>query len=457
MILLRKKEIVLVLFLIFSIHLFSQDIVGDWKGTVDIRGSKLDIAFHIEKVDTIYTATLDIPAQGLNGAKASNTKVDNTSVIITFSDLKLAYEGVLNDDGEIIGNMKQGGFPIPLNLKKGTVILNRPQEPKPPFNYYSEEITFVSNADNVSLKGTLTLPEKNGQFPLVIIVSGSGPQNRDGDMFGHKPYLVLADHLTKNGIAVFRFDERGVGESGGDFGKVTIELSSLDVKSAIDFLKERKEINNDKIGLIGHSIGGVVAPKIASENKKISFLVLLAAPGVPGDQLMLLQKAAFEKDMGLNELQIQQGQKIVKEAYDIIKEAKLDNQSLKDSIHSFYKNKYGNLFPENQRKALVNQITSYEVASFIRSRPSEYLEKIKIPVLALNGDKDLQVLPKENLAAIKAALDKAGNTNVEIMELKSLNHLFQEATRGSLGEYSEIEQTFSPLALDMITKWIKNQ
>ncbi|MGY3794453.1 alpha/beta hydrolase family protein [Aquimarina sp. 433] len=457
MILLRKKEIVLVLFLIFSIHLFSQDIVGDWKGTVDIRGSKLDIAFHIEKVDTIYTATLDIPAQGLNGAKASNTKVDNTSVIITFSDLKLAYEGVLNDDGEIIGNMKQGGFPIPLNLKKGTVILNRPQEPKPPFNYYSEEITFVSNADNVSLKGTLTLPEKNGQFPLVIIVSGSGPQNRDGDMFGHKPYLVLADHLTKNGIAVFRFDERGVGESGGDFGKVTIELSSLDVKSAIDFLKERKEINNAKIGLIGHSIGGIVTPKVASENKKISFLVLLAAPGVPGDQLMLSQKAAFEKDMGLNELQIQQGQKIVKEAYDIIKEAKLDNQSLKDSIHSFYKNKYGNLFPENQRKALVNQITSYEVASFIRSRPSEYLEKIKIPVLALNGDKDLQVLSKENLTAIKTALDKAGNKNVEIKELKSLNHLFQEATRGSLGEYSEIEQTFSPIALDVLTAWIKEQ
>ncbi|GAA0720287.1 alpha/beta fold hydrolase [Aquimarina litoralis] len=436
---------------------YAQDFSGDWKGTVDIRGSKLDIAFHIEKVDTIYTTTLDIPAQGLNGAKASNTKVDNTSVIIIFSDLKLTYEGSLNYNGEIIGNMKQGGFPIPLNLKRGTVILKRPQEPKPPFNYYSEEITFVSDADNVSLKGTLTLPEKDGQFPLVIIVSGSGPQNRDGDMFGHKPYLVLADHLTKNGIAVFRFDERGVGESGGDFSKVTIELSSLDVKSAMDFLKERREINNAKIGLIGHSIGGIVAPKVASENKKISFLVLLAAPGVPGDQLMLSQKAAFEKDMGFNELQIQQGQKLVEKAYDIIKEAKLDNQSLKDSIHSYYKNKYGNLFPENQRKALVNQITSYEVASFIRSRPSEYLEKIKIPVLALNGDKDLQVLPKENLAAIKAALDKAGNANVEIMELKSLNHLFQEATRGSLGEYSEIEQTFSPIALDVLTAWIKEQ
>lgn len=457
MILLRKKEIIGVLFLIFSFNLFSQDMVGDWKGTVDIRGNKLDIAFHIQKVDTVYSATLDIPAQGLNGAKASNTKVVNTSIIITFSELKLSYEGSLNDNGEIIGNMKQGGFPIPLNLKKGIVTLNRPQEPKPPYNYHSEEITFASSSDNVNLKGTLTLPEKNRQFPLVIIVSGSGPQNRDGDMFGHKPYLVLADHLTKNGIAVFRFDERGVGESDGDFSKVTIELSSLDVRSAIDYLKTRKEINKSKIGLIGHSIGGVVAPKVAVESNEISFLVLLAAPGVSGDQLMLSQKAAFEKDMGLNDIQIQQGQKIVKEAYDIIKEAKLDNQSLKDSIHSYYKTKYGKLFPENQRKALVDQITSYEVASFIRSKPAEYLEKIKIPVLALNGDKDLQVLSTENLAAIKAALDKAGNTNVKIMELKSLNHLFQEATRGSLGEYSEIEQTFSPMALGMITKWIKDQ
>ncbi|MBW1297229.1 alpha/beta hydrolase family protein [Aquimarina litoralis] len=452
-----KKIVVTFYLLFFSISLFAQGIVGDWKGTVDIRGNKLDIGFHIKKSDTTYSTTLDILAQGLSGAEANKTTFKDSSLYISFSNLKLEYEGKLSEAGEIIGNFKQGGFPIPLNLKRGAVSLNRPQEPKAPFSYYSEEITFGNISDDIQLKGTLTLPKKEGNFPLVVIVSGSGPQNRDGEMFGHKPYYVIADHLTKNGIAVFRFDERGVGESEGDFAKLTIEVSSSDVIAAIDYLKTRKEINTSKIGLIGHSIGGIVAPKVAAEISTVGFLVLLAAPGVPGDQLMLSQKAAFEKDMGLNEIQIQQGLQIVKEAYDIIKTANLNNLALKDSIHSYYKNKYGALFPENQRKALVQQITSYEVASFIKSKPSEYLEKIKIPVLALNGDKDLQVLSKENLSGIKTSLDKAGNTNVELMELKNLNHLFQESDRGSIGEYAEIEQTFSPVALDILTKWIKKQ
>lgn len=442
---------------IFSMNLFSQDITGDWIGKVNVNTMKLDVAFHIEKMADNYALTMDIPQQGLSGAKAESTSLIDSILTISFPDLKLEYKGNLSENGEIIGNFMQRGNPIPLNLKKGTIKLNRPQEPKPPFSYYSEEITFMNATDNLKLSGTLTLPKKDGKFPVIIIVSGSGPQNRDGEMMGHKPYFLIADQLTRNGIGVLRFDERGVGESEGDFNTITIEVSSSDVKSAIDYLKKRKEINVSKIGLIGHSIGGIVAPKVASETENVSFIVLLAAPGVNGDKLMLSQKAAMERTMGLNEIQITQGQELVKGAYDIIKNSKLDNASLKDSVNSFYTNKYGNMIPENQRKMLVEQITSYEVASLIKSKPSEYLGKVDVPVLAMNGGKDLQVLADENLAVIKNSLTKDGNDSVKIVKLENLNHLFQECKTGAMSEYSEIEQTFSPTALDIMITWIQEQ
>ncbi|SEK56445.1 hypothetical protein SAMN04487910_0831 [Aquimarina amphilecti] len=444
-------------FLFFTAFSFSQDISGDWIGEVNINGNKLEIVFNIKKVSNDYVSALSILKQGLSGAKATETTIIDSVVTMLFPDLKLVYKGRFNKNAEIIGDFSQNGRPIPLNLKKGTITLNRPQEPKPPFNYRSESITFINKDDNIKLSGTLSMPKKKGKYPLAIIISGSGPQNRDGDMFGHKPYFVLADDLTKNGIAIFRFDERGMGESEGNFNTVTIDVSASDVKYAIDFLKERKEFNDSKVGLIGHSIGGLVAPKVAAEKGGLDFLVLLAAPGINGDELMLLQKAAFERDLGLNEIQIQQGQHVVKEAYDIIVNSDLDNVSLKDSINSYYSNKYGDMFPENQRKMLVKQITSSEVASFVRSKPAKYLETIDVPVLALNGDKDLQVLAKENLEGIKSALEKGGNKDAKVVALENLNHLFQESETGSLNEYSDIEQTFSPVALDIISKWIKEQ
>ncbi|WP_378173431.1 alpha/beta hydrolase family protein [Aquimarina sp. SS2-1] len=445
------------LLLFFFINTFSQDISGDWMGVISINNAELGIAFHIkEKADSLVS-TMDIPKQGLSDAKAASTKLMDNELIISFPNFKIEYKGSLNDNGEIIGNLIQGGFPIALSLKRGTIVLNRPQEPTPPFDYYVEEVSFVNSIDQVTLTGTLTLPKKDGKFPVVVIVSGSGPQNRDGEMFGHKPYLLLADQLTRNGIGVLRFDERGTGKSKGEFKDITIDLSSLDVKSAIDYLNKREDVDNSKMGLIGHSIGGIVVPKVASENKNISFIVLLAAPGVEGDSLMLSQKSAIEKAMGLNEIQIAQGQEFVKGAYEIIKNTQLSNIALKDSIHTFYKNTYGKLLPENQRNLLVNQITGNEVVSLIKSKPSEYLEKISIPVLALNGEKDLQVLYKENLASIKKSLEKAGNKNIEIVALENLNHLFQECSTGVLSEYAEIEQTFSPNALGIMIDWIQKQ
>ncbi|MHA7059121.1 alpha/beta hydrolase family protein [Aquimarina sp. M1] len=448
---------IIFLFWIGTINAFSQDVSGDWIGEINVNSNNLGIAFHIQKTDAGYTTTMDIPKQGLSKAKAAKTTFVNSELKVSFPEFKIEYKGNLVDNGKILGNLVQRGYPISLDLKKGIIKLKRPQEPKPPFNYYSENITFMNSTDTLKLAGTLTLPKKEGKFPVVIIVSGSGPQNRDGEMFGHKPYFLIADQLTKNGIGVFRFDERGVGVSEGEFNTVTIAVSSSDVSSAIDYLRTRKEIDTSRIGLIGHSIGGIVAPKVASVDKHVGFIVLLAAPGVDGDVLMLSQKAAVEKTMGLNETQIAQSQELVKGAYDIIKNTKLDRKSLQDSINSFYVNKYGELFPENQRKMLVKQITDNEVASLLKSRPSTYLEKITIPVLAINGKKDLQVSAEENLAVIKKSLAKAGNDNIKIVALENLNHLFQESTTGAISEYSEIEQTFSPIALDVIISWVKEQ
>lgn len=451
-----KKIITSLLLAFFTISSFSQDISGSWIGELNIPSGKLEFAFKIIKDGDQYESTIDIPKQGLNGANAETTTFIDNELIMSFPNFQLKYKGNLNDKNEIIGNLYKGNSPAPLNLHRGEIILNRPQEPKPPFDYYSENITFISS-DNLKMEGTLTLPKKKGKFPIVIIISGSGPQNRDGEMFGHKPYYVIADQLSKNGIGVLRFDERGVGKSEGKFETATISVLSADINSAIAYLKTRKEVNYKKIGLLGHSIGGIIAPKVASKNKDIDFIVLLAAPAINGDKLMLLQKATLERMMGFNEIQISQGQELVKGAYDIIVNSNLENQSLKDSINSFYVNKYGSMFPENQRNALVEQITGNEVLSLIKSKPSEYLEKVKCPVLALNGDKDFQVPAKENLSAIKTSFEKSGNKNVSIVELVNLNHLFQESKTGMSSEYSEIEQTTSPKVLELITKWIIEQ
>lgn len=451
-----KNIIIILLLAFFTISSFSQDISGSWIGELNIPSGKFELAFKILKNGDHYESTIDIPKQGLNGVKAETTTFIDKEIIMTFPSFQLEYKGNLNDKNEIIGNLYKGNSPVSLNLHQGEIILNRPQEPKPPFDYYSENITFISS-DNLKMEGTLTLPEKKGKFPVVIIISGSGPQNRDGEIFGHKPYYVIADQLTKNGIGVLRFDERGVGKSEGNFETASISVLSSDINSAITYLKTRKEVNNKKIGLVGHSIGGIIAPKVASENKDVNFIVLLAAPAINGDELMLLQKATLERMMGLNELQISQGQEIVKGAYDIIVNSNLENQFLKDSIHSFYVNKYGNMLPKNQRNAVIEQITGNEILSLIKSKPSEYLEKIKCPVLALNGDKDFQVPAKENLSALKNSFEKNGNKDVKIVELENLNHLFQESKTGMSSEYSEIEQTISPKVLELITNWIIEQ
>jgi len=444
-------------FLLFSLFTSAQDISGDWTGELEIPSGKLGFVFHLTKNGTGYVATMDIPKQGLNNSKAESTTYNDSVLKITFPTFKMEYSGRLNKNNELTGNLSQAGKGIPLVLKRGSIKLNRPQEPKPPFAYYSENVIFESLADKIKLKGTLTLPKKEGKYPVVIIISGSGPQDRNGAMFGHKLYMVIADQLTKNGIGVLRFDDRGAGESEGKAEDTTIMINSEDVKGAIAYLKTRKDIIASKIGLIGHSIGGIVAPKVASETKDVQYIVLMAGVGLDGDKLMLSQKAAAERLLGLPEAQILQGQELFGGAYDIVINSKSDTPTIKEEVTVYLKEKIGDMVPAAQIEAITEQITGKEVLSLVQSKPSRYLSKVKCPVFALNGSKDFQVPAKDNLEAIKKAVQSGGNAKVQITELENLNHLFQECKTGSLSEYAALEETISPVALNGMTLWIMEQ
>lgn len=433
---------------------FAQDISGNWKGEIDVNGKPLEIGFSLDKVDSGYAATMDIPQQGMNSARVSSTTFVDSVLSMNLPEYGISYEGKLTNENQIDGFLSQGPKSIELVLSKGEIILYRPQEPKTPFPYNVEDIVFPNKAAGLNLAGTLSIPEGKGKFPVAIMISGSGPQDRDGFVFGHKPYLVLADELTKSGIAVFRYDERGVGLSEGDFEAATLDDFISDVEAAITYLKSHKNIEGKKIGLIGHSIGGIIAPRVAAENKDIDFLVLMAAPGVDGVTLMLSQKAAMEKLMGLDAMQIAQGQTLVKGAYDIIADSNADRANLKIEVQDYFTQNYGAMIPPAQIQQITDQITSNEFIGLLQTKPESYLSEVTCPVLAINGSKDFQVPAKANLGAIEAALAVGGNKNVMVVEFEGLNHLFQTCNTGNSSEYAEIEETMSPDVLGAVSGWI---
>ena len=458
----------LFLFALFiSISSFGQDITGQWNGALKVQGTQLRLVFNVTKTDKDFSSTMDSPDQGAKGIPVTNTTFDNSKIKFEVANARIEYNGELKEN-EIVGTFKQGGQEFPMNLSRKAIekeVVKRPQEPTKPYSYYSEDVTFENTKANISLSGTLTLPKKDGNFPVVILITGSGPQNRDEELLGHKPFLVISDYLTKNGIAVLRYDDRGVGQSKGDFKTATSADFATDVESAITFLKTRKEINKKKIGLVGHSEGGLIAPMAASKSKDVSFIVLLAGTGIQGDKLLLLQQALIAKANGVSETDIKKSIETNSKLFEMVVKSN-DNMKLKtyltNSINETLKNDTSAEIPNGMTKdefvsMQVNQISSPWMQYFMKFNPATTLEKVKCPVLAVNGEKDLQVPPKENLTAIKNALTKGGNKNVTTKEFLNLNHLFQECKTGAPGEYSTIEQTFSPTALEEITNWINQQ
>lgn len=447
---------------------FGQDITGQWNGVLKVQGTQLRIVFNISKTDNGYASTMDSPDQGAKGIPVASTSFENGALKLSMPNLGAEYAGRLDSDQVISGKFTQRGMTFPLDLSRQVVEKEkpiRPQEPQKPYPYDEEEVTFENAKAGITLAGTLTLPTKDGVFPAVVLITGSGPQNRDEELMGHKPFLVIADYLTRNGIAVLRFDDRGTFASTGNFKTATTPDFASDVLSAVEYLKTRKEIDKKKIGLIGHSEGGIIAPIVADSSKDVAFIVLLAGTGIPGDQLLLEQQQLIGKASGMSEEQLERSKTINTGAFKIIKDDS-DPEQLKTDLTNFISKALKDN-PETQKpegksdedivKLQVSQITSPWMLFFLRYNPAPALEKVKCPVLALNGSKDLQVPPAENLTAIKKALLNGGNKNVTTIELPNLNHLFQECKTGLPSEYSSIEQTFSPTALAEILNWIRQQ
>ena len=303
------KRIVTFIFIFGSIStIFSQDITGTWNGILKVQGMQLSLVFHINKTENGFSSTMDSPDQKAFGIPVTTTNFENSKLIIAMANPRIEYEGVLGADGNITGTFKQSGQSFPMNLskeKEEKEIIKRPQEPKKPYSYYTEDVVFENKVENITLAGTLSLPTKEGFFPAVILISGSGAQNRDEELLGHKPFLVIADYLTKNGIAVLRFDDRGTASSKGNFKTATTLDFATDVEAALEFLKTRKEIDQKKIGLIGHSEGGIIAPMVANKSKNVSFIILLAGTGIPGDELLLLQQELIGRASGISDKDLQ--------------------------------------------------------------------------------------------------------------------------------------------------------
>ena len=462
------KKLLTLTFITLLTFSFGQEIIGSWNGALKVQGIELRLIFNITKTDNGYQSTMDSPDQGAKGIPVSSTVFEGDKLTISMPNMGIEYKATLVKADELEGTFKQGGQSFPMNLSKKAVeqsVIRKPQEPVPPFSYHSEEVTFTNKVDNVTLSGTLTLPKKKGNFPVVVLISGSGPQNRDGELLGHKPFLVISDYLTKNGIGVLRFDDRGTAKSTGDFNAATSLDFSKDVEAAVAYLLTRKEIDKAQIGLIGHSEGGLIAPMVAARNETVKFIVLLAAPGQNGDELLLTQQQLIGKASGVSEEELEKSSAINQKVFELVKQSS-DQQQLKSGIQSLLeenlKNSSESEIPNGMTKAefisvQAQQITSPWMTYFIKSKPSENLKKVTCPVLVFNGEKDVQVAPKENIEAIQKALTEGGNSKLTTKIYPDLNHLFQHATTGSPAEYATIEETFSEEVLKDILEWIEKK
>ncbi len=424
-------------------------ITGDWYGAIPTMGAPIPLIIHI-KADG--SAALDSPSQGAKGLPMTASLKDK-DVALALTVAPARFEGVLSADGKAIaGKWLQSGNTMALTLTRDAPApatpskLNRPQEPKPPFPYRAEEVAYVNPASSLKLAGTLTLPPGTGPFPVALLITGSGAQDRDETIFGHKPFLLIADALTRKGVAVLRVDDRGVG--GSDRGRTTDTTAdyATDVAAGVAFLRARKDIDPARIGLIGHSEGGAIAPMIAARDPKIAFVVLMAAPGVDGKTLLLAQGRALETAMAMPADQIDLMEQRRTGWYDVVL-TEPDDVKAKARLEAIMDQQGAPQAIRDQIRDLVRPWWRYTLAF----KPADYLKSVKAPVLAIGGSRDLQVPATANLTAIKAALPAP--TEATIRELPGLNHLLQTAHTGLVNEYGRTEETMSPIALDLIVAW----
>ena len=437
---------------------------GNWLGNLKVSSVTLRIVLKISKLEkNSYKAILNSPDQTDKDIPVDKVDISRDSIKLFVTMIGGSYKGKLTDT-LLDGIWSQGGKDFPLSFTKTDkpVEINRPQNPKKPYPYKEEEVKVRNKGADVILAGTFTYPEKGDNFPAVVLITGSGPQDRDEALLGHKPFLVLSDYLTRHGIAILRCDDRGIGKSTGNFSSATTKDFATDALACVEYLKTRKEVDKKYIGLIGHSEGGIIAPMVANQTKDVSFIVMMAGTGLNGEKILELQSKLIAKAEGESDEEINKMTQLNTKLYKIAMQEK-DSSRAEAEIHKVLDEFYSTLSdsvknsPENSKERLYAQtkkLLSPWFRFFLSYEPKGNLSKLRIPILAIDGENDLQVPPKENLAAIESALKKAGNKNYKIVEFPKLNHLFQTSKTGSPTEYSKIEETIAPIALSTISDWI---
>lgn len=438
---------------------------GNWLATLTVSDVKLRLILKVEKSANGYAAKFDSPDQGAVDLPIDSIVLDGRKLTFSAAKFGISYEGMLNEAGdEISGTFKQGPGSTPMVFKRIAALptLNRPQEPKKPYPYDEQEVSYRNEKDNVKIAGTLTLPRSAGPHPVVLLITGSGSQDRNETIAGHHPFLVLADYLTRNGIAVLRVDDRGIG--GTDTGSLsaTSENFAEDVLAGVSFLKQRKEIDPKMIGLIGHSEGGMIAPMVAARSKDVAFIVLLAGLGETGEDVIYTQTELIHKAQGTPPETLTHIVSLSRRINAVVK-SETDGKRIEQRINEEIAAYAGTLSePDKQlfdpaAAAIKTFMPMYKTAwyrYFIMFDPRPVLKNVRVPVLALNGEHDLQVAWKENLDLIAASLKAGGNGDVTTKAFPKLNHLFQTSPTGLLSEYNQIEETMSPDVLKTVSDWI---
>ena len=477
----KKALFFLLLLLTVSSQLMAQGITGSWLGSIAVSGINLRLAFNIKKTgDTVYSSTFDSPDQKAFGIPASKTYVKNDSVFIEIAAAGIHFKGALTSKHELFGTFKQGNASLPLEMRYLTSQQSadlakdpvRPQTPKQPYGYFSEDVIYRNAEDTSQHYGaTFTRPNGKGKYPAVIIISGSGTQDRDGTILGHKLYWVLADYLTKNGIAVLRVDDRGAGKSsmGKNLKKATSLDFSYDVEASLNYLEARPDVEKKHVGLIGHSEGGVIAPMVAARRRDVSFIVLWGAPAIGGIATTIYQTYAGLRKLGIDSISAKAFTDLHRQVLSSF--AKANDQAALDKgitpIFTDWKSKQsekilsqlslnGNSIIGKDVYQLYNDLFNMPwIRFFMNYNPSSDLGKVKCPVLAVNGKLDTQVDARDNLSLITQILTKSGNRDFETVAIPGLNHLLQPALTGDFTEYAKIDTTMSPVAMDIICRWIK--
>lgn len=435
---------------------------GTWQGAFQNGNMRFRLQLHVSHDEQKQlTGTLDSLDQAANGVPMSKVSEANGAVHFEIGMIGGAYEGAMNvSRNAMSGKWTQGNDSVALEFKRSDQVLElrRPQNPTKPLPYKEEEVSFKNQAGTETLSGTLTIPPGAGPFPAALLISGSGPQNRDEFLVGHRPFLVLADALTRKGLVVLRYDKRGLGKSTGDYANATTEDFASDAAEAFAYLKSRKEVAAEKAGVIGHSEGGLIAPLVANKQatskEGAAWVILLAAPVQTGEKTMLAQSKAIAEAAGMPAAQLAQSLEFDRRAYALVREEK-DLALLEKKLDAMVvESGIGEGASVAAISGQIHMLASPWFRYFLDYDPLPALKKVQCPVLALDGSKDLQVSATENLPLIREALKAAGNSDVTATEMPGLNHLFQHAESGTPAEYGAIEETISPEVLQTITDWI---